>query len=47
MLALILLVLALVLFVVASFWTPPRVNLIALGLAALTASMLAGGAKLP
>lgn len=42
MLALILLIAALVVFIVASFPVPSRVNLVALGLALLTASLLVG-----
>jgi hypothetical protein len=41
MLRLVLLIFALVLFVVAAFISPPRVNLVAAGLAFLTAAFLA------
>jgi len=42
MFTLILLVIALVLFVLAAFFTPARVSLVALGLAALTGAFIAG-----
>lgn len=47
MITLILLVLAFVLFLVAAFYSHPRVNFVAGGLAAWVLSVLLGGAKLP
>ena len=41
MISLILLVIAAVLFIIAAFITPARVNLVALGLASLTGALIA------